>query len=64
MKIYTTNNQKQCSACKKMFSMSFYDVKNYVYKVKIRKKYLYQCSYDCYRKEKARYDIERNTIKE
>lgn len=64
MKIYTTNNLKQCSVCKKNFSMSFYDIKNYVYKIKTGKKYIYQCSYACYRKEKIKYDIERNTIKE
>lgn len=48
-------NYQKCSCCKKKFSMSFYNKREYVYKVKVGKHYVYQCSYSCYRKEKAKY---------
>lgn len=58
MKIYMGNCDKECSCCKKHFSLFFYSVREYVYKVKIGKTYIYQCSYPCYRKEKERYKHE------
>lgn len=61
MKTYMSNCGKQCSYCKKRFSLFFYDIKGYVYKIKLKnKKYIYQCSYPCYRKEKERYENTRN----
>lgn len=47
---------KICSFCKKKFSMSFYSKREYVYKTKVGKSYIYQCSYNCYRKEKEKYE--------
>lgn len=63
MKTYVSNCDKQCSYCKKKFSLFFYDTKEYVYKVKVDKKYIYQCSYPCYRKEKERHENTRNASK-
>lgn len=54
---------KICSFCKKKFSMSFYSKREYVYKVKINKHYEYQCSYQCYKKEKERNENTRNANK-
>nr|DAK86212.1 MAG TPA: zinc finger domain protein [Caudoviricetes sp.] len=60
MKDYMGKSNRQCSYCGKKFSMFFYDIREYVYKVKEDKKYLYQCSYPCYRKEKERHENTRN----
>lgn len=54
------SNFERCSCCKNVFSMSFYDRAKYVYKVRVGKTYIYQCSYNCYRKEKVKYENSRN----
>lgn len=64
MKSYLSNCDKQCSYCKKKFSMFFYDTRRYVYKIKLKnKKTIYQCSYPCYKKEKERNENSRNASK-
>lgn len=63
MKNYIGDCDKRCSCCKKYFSLFFYDTRDYVYKVKVDKKYLYQCSYPCYKKEKEKYANIRNASK-
>lgn len=64
MKDFIGNNERQCSACKKKFSMFLFDTRNYVYKIRVGKSYIYQCSYPCHRKEMTKYDNERSSIKE
>lgn len=58
---YFNNSYKECSYCKKRFSMFLCDRRNYVYKLKVDKKYIYQCSYPCYLKEKERYADKEDT---
>lgn len=58
---YFNSSDKECSYCKKKFSMFLFDKRDYVYKIKINKKYIYQCSYHCYLKEKERYGNKGNT---
>lgn len=42
---------KECSICKKGFSLFWYDYRHYSYKVRKNGEYIYQCSYPCYCKE-------------
>ena len=64
MGVYITGYNKKCSHCGKEFSMFFYDIKDYVYKVQPKNGNVkYQCSYPCYRKEKEKNENSGKTSK-
>lgn len=56
-----TMSMTKCSCCKREFSMFSFDRSKYVYKIKAGKKYIYQCSYNCYKREKEKYENKRNS---
>lgn len=50
--------EARCSVCRKLCDFQYRSFYDWTYKIKIEGKYLIQCSYSCWRKEKGRNTID------